>query len=76
MKKQFVDFMASKAGRAARVIAGLLLIALGLLVMGGVGGVIVAAIGLVPLLAGVYDVCIFAPLLGYAFKGKEIRGEK
>lgn len=76
MKKQFIDFMASKAGRAARVIAGLLLIALGLLVMGGVGGVIVAAIGLVPLLAGVYDVCIFAPLLGYAFKGKEIRGEK
>lgn len=76
MQKQFVEFMASGAGRGARIVAGLVIIALGLFAIGGTGGVVVAAIGLVPLLAGVFDVCLFAPLLGQAFKGKDVRGEK
>gem|GEM_PF-6882516 len=35
--------------------AGIVLIALGLLVIHGVGGTIVAIVGLVPLLAGLFD---------------------
>lgn len=76
MQKQFVEFMASSAGRGARIVAGLVIIALGLFAIGGVGGVVVAAVGLVPLLAGVFDVCLFAPLMGQPFKGSEVRGDK
>jgi hypothetical protein len=36
-------------------VAGIVLIALGLLVIHGVGGTIVAIVGLVPLLAGLFD---------------------
>ena len=36
----FVKFMASPAGRITRIIAGIVLIALGLLVVHGVGGII------------------------------------
>ncbi len=69
----FVTWMASPAGRITRVIAGIVLIALGLWVMHGVGGYIVAVIGLVPLLAGLFDFCVFAPLFGAPFSGPKIR---
>ena len=71
----FVKFMASKTGRIVRVVAGIGLIAWGLFGLGGTTGIIVAVIGLVPLLAGLIDVCVFAPLLKNPFKGSEIRGE-
>lgn len=69
----FCVFMASTAGRAIRVVAGLALIAWGLAGLGGTAGVIVAVIGLVPLLAGLFDVCLFAPLFGCPMRGAEIR---
>jgi hypothetical protein len=72
----FVKFMASTAGRITRIVAGLVLIALGLLVMNGVGGYIVAIIGAVPLLAGVFDFCVFAPLFGAPLSGPKIRAGK
>lgn len=56
----FFEFMASPAGRAARVIAGLVLVVLGM-VLGGAWWIL-AVVGLVPLLAGVFDVCLLAPL--------------
>lgn len=65
----FVNFMSSSTGRAARVIAGLALIVVGLAVVGGTGGVILAVIGLVPLGAGTANVCLFAPLLGADMHG-------
>lgn len=73
MKKAFFGFMASTAGRAARVIVGTALLLVGLLVIEGVVGYIVAAIALVPLLAGLFDVCVFSKLTGGPFKGSEIR---
>jgi hypothetical protein len=73
MSTQLVSFMASTAGRATRIIAGIVLIALGLFVMGGSGGFIVAVIGAVPLLAGIFDVCLFAPLFGKPLSGDAIR---
>lgn len=66
----FVDFMRSTAGRAARVGAGLALIAVGLLVVRGPGGVALAVIGLVPLSAGIFNFCLFGPLFGVDFWGR------
>ncbi|MEX0629805.1 MAG: DUF2892 domain-containing protein [Chloroflexota bacterium] len=65
--------MASGLGRAVRIIGGAALIAGGLLWIGGVAGYIVAAIGLVPLLAGTFDKCVFSRLFGGPFSGPEIR---
>ena len=72
-----INFLASNpVGRAVRIIAGIILVVVGLFVLGGTAGIIVAVIGLVPLLAGIFDVCVFAPLFGASFYGKNIRGEK
>ena len=71
----FVKFMASKTGRITRIIAGAALIVWGLLGLTGTTGIIVAVIGLVPLLAGLIDVCVFAPLFKNPLKGSEIREE-
>ena len=72
----FVKFMASKTGRITRIVAGVALVAWGLLGLTGTTGIIVAVIGLVPLLAGLFDVCALAPLFRNPFKGPEIRGEQ
>ena len=68
----FVKFMASPAGRIGRVVAGIVLIGLGLF-MHSVGGIIVAVVGLVPLIAGLFDFCVFAPLFGAPLSGPKIR---
>jgi hypothetical protein len=72
----FVKFMASPAGRITRVVAGILLIALGLFAIHGVGGIILAIVGLVPLVAGLFDFCVFAPLFGAPMSGPKIRAVK
>ncbi len=72
----FFKFMASTNGRVVRVIAGLILIAIGWLAVTGAASWILAIIGLVPLLAGIFDFCVFAPLAGLSFKGAEIRAKK
>lgn len=70
----FAKFMASTAGRLIRFLAGVALILIGLLVVEGVGGIILAVVGLVPLGAAIFDVCLFAPLFGGPFSGKQARG--
>ena len=72
----FVSFMASTAGRIVRVAAGILLIAWGLLGLTGTTGIIVAVIGAVPLVAGLFDFCILAPLFGAPLSGPKIRAGK
>jgi hypothetical protein len=69
----FAQFMASGLGRGLRIVAGIILIAVGLAVVGGTGGIVLAVVGLVPLLAGVLDVCLFAPLFGAPLKGTDVR---
>jgi hypothetical protein len=71
----FVKFMASPAGRITRIVAGIALVALGIF-MHSVGGIIVAVVGLVPLLAGLFDFCVFAPLFGAPLSGPKIRSGK
>lgn len=72
----FVKFMASPAGRIVRIVAGIVLIAWGLLSLGGTTGIIVAVVGAVPLFAGLIDVCLFAPLFGNPISGPKIRAAK
>lgn len=68
-----IKFLASATGRWVRIVAGVILIALGLLVVKDTAGIIVAVIGVVPLAAGIFDFCVFAPLFGAPFSGKQIR---
>ena len=72
----FVRFMASPTGRVIRVVAGIVLVVLGLLVVKNVGGIILAVVGLVPLVAGLFDFCVFAPLFGAPLSGPKIRAAK
>ncbi len=69
----FVNFMASSTGRIARIVVGIALIILGIVGLSGTTGLIVAVIGAVPLLAGVFDFCIFAPLFGRPLSGSKLR---
>ncbi len=69
----FIGFMASSAGRFTRIIAGLALIGIGLVALHGPGGVALTIVGVVPLAAGVFDFCIFAPLIHLPFLGLAIR---
>jgi hypothetical protein len=69
----FVKFMASPAGRITRIIAGIILVALGLLVVHGTGGIVLIVVGLLPLVAGLFDFCVFSPLFGAPLSGKKIR---
>ncbi len=72
----FVSFMASGAGRAVRIVAGLALIGWGWLGLSGTVGIILAAVGVVPLVAGLFDFCIFAPVFGAPLSGQKIRAAK
>jgi hypothetical protein len=69
----FARFMSSLAGRIIRILAGIVLIIVGLAVVHGTGGIILAIVGLIPLLAGMANVCVFAPLFGGPFSAKDIK---
>jgi hypothetical protein len=66
-------FIVSPAGRGLRILAGG-----GLVVLGAVQDTQAArwsliAVGLIPLLAGAGDICLFAPLFGGSLSGKDVR---
>ncbi len=69
----FAKFMSSWTGRIIRIIAGIALLYVGLVSVRGTVGIILAVVGLVPLLAPIFDVCVFAPLFGGPFLGKDAR---
>ncbi len=46
-------------GRIVRAVAGIVLIVIGLLLVKGTGGWILAIVGLLPLAAGVFDWCLY-----------------
>ena len=72
----FCTFMASTTGRIVRIVAGIALIAWGLMGLGGTTGIIVAVVGAVPLLAELFDFCVFAPLFSCPLSGPKIRAGK
>ena len=72
----FCTFMASTAGRLVRILAGIALIAWGYFGLSGVAAIVVILVGALPLVAGVFDFCVFAPLFGCPLTGPKIRSGK
>lgn len=60
---RFLSFMNTTTGRAIRIVAGLALIGVGVLI-GGVGGTLLAVVALAPIATGVFGVCPINPLVG------------
>lgn len=54
----FANVMNGTAGRAARVILGLILVYAGLSLVGGTAGTVLAVVGVVPILFGAAGRCI------------------
>ena len=69
----FGQCLSSTAGRIGRMVAGVGIIAAGLVAVGGTAGIVIAAIGLAPLLAGAFDVCLFSALFGGPLRGSAVR---
>ncbi len=73
----FASFMSSAAGRILRMLVGLGLIGWGVFLIVTASnltvGILLAVVGLVPLVAGLADVCIFAPLFGAPLSGAKVR---
>ncbi len=67
----FSKFMASSAGRAIRIVAGLALIVIGG-ILGG-GWLTLSVFGLVPLAAGAIDICLVNALFHKPLSGKAVR---
>lgn len=71
----FAGFMSSISGRLLRIVAGIALIILGLVAVHGIGGIILAVVGMVPLVAGLFKFCVFAPLFGGPFWARDLQVE-
>jgi hypothetical protein len=71
----FARFMSSWFGRLLRIVAGIALIAVGLAVVHGIGGIILAVVGVVVAAAGLFNFCIFAPIFGGPFWARQIPGD-
>ena len=72
----FAQFMSSPAGRIVRIVAGLALILWGYSARTTTLGLVLMVVGLVPLIAGAFDLCFFSALLGGPMGGARIRALK
>ena len=72
----FARFVNSSAGRITRLGVGIVLIAWGLTQLGTAMGIVLIIIGLIPLIAGAFDLCLISALLGGPISGKRIREAK
>ncbi len=71
------SFLSSATGRVLRMLVGLGLIGWGVFLAVAANtitiGMILVVVGLLPLVAGLTDVCVFAPLFGAPFSGAKVR---
>lgn len=72
----FAAFMAGTTGRLIRVVAGLALIAWGWSMRSQTSGIVLMIVGLAPLLAGAFNVCLIARVIGAPFSGREARSQQ
>lgn len=70
---QIVKFMTSGMGRAARIALGIVIMLVGLLVVQGTIGTVMAVVALIPIAGGLFDFCLLGFALGYPLKGAEAR---
>jgi hypothetical protein len=68
----FARFINSAAGRVGRIVAGLGLICWGVLSQAGSARLVLVVIGLVPLVAGVFNLCLISALLGGPISGSRV----
>jgi hypothetical protein len=73
---RFIYFMATVPGRVIRFVAGASLILAGTWWLRGALGTVLAVVGLVPLLAATFDLCLLAPLFKLPLDGREIRARR
>jgi hypothetical protein len=69
----FNRFMASPAGRILRIVAGSAIIAWGVLTIGDGDGMLIVAAGVLPILTGVFNICVVGPLIGGPISGSKVR---
>jgi len=65
----FARFISSTPGRLLRVVAGIAIIGWGYTERGSNTGIILMVAGLVPLLAGIFNLCLISALLGGPLSG-------
>lgn len=71
---ELAKFMASSTGRIVRIVAGLILMALGIWVVDStLWQWVLIIVGLVPIAAGLFDFCLLAALFGAPLSGEELR---
>ncbi len=68
----FAKFINTPAGRITRIVAGLALIGWGYTQRAGTAGIVLMVVGLVPLVAGVFHLCLISALLGGPISGVRI----
>ena len=69
----FVKFMTSGLGRAARIALGIVILSVGLLVVKGIPGTLMALVALIPIAGGLFDFCLIGFALGYPLQGSAAR---
>lgn len=69
----FAHFINSRTGRLTRIIVGLVFIIWGYAQLEQTSGIILILVGLIPLSAGLFDLCIISPLIGGPISGKKVR---
>ncbi len=71
-RSRFARFINSPAGRLARLVAGIGLVSWGVTQRGTATGLVLVAVGLVPLAAGAFNLCVISALLGGPIRGARI----
>jgi hypothetical protein len=71
-RSHFAKFVNTTAGRLVRVVVGIALIALGYMSRGSTMGIILMVVGLIPLTAGAFNLCLISALLGGPIRGAQV----
>ena len=72
----FAHFINSSGGRVVRIIAGIVSIVWGYIELMDILGFILIMIGLIPLVAGLFNLCLVSAILGGPISGPEVMKRK
>ena len=68
----FARFINSPTGRVLRLVVGVALILWGYARLGTSAGIVLIVVGLVPLVAGAFNLCLISALLGGPISGSRV----
>ncbi len=72
---QLLKLMTSHKGRVMRILVGFVIMGVGLLLVRGLAGTLIAVFALLPIAGGLFDFCPMGAILGYPLRGPEARKE-